>query len=143
MALPAKVLSELLLRFKPQGNEGELRPQRARETSVIRMPADEVEKALPSGTGRMTRLPEQNGERIEMAVIVKKAEKVAAVVSSLPVGFSFEAFLEAFQAAYPKEWANVVREYQKHERKTKPGKAHPMPEPVQYMRNALNVHLRG
>jgi len=78
-----------------------------------------------------------------MAVIVKKAEKVAAVVSSLPVGFSFEAFLEAFQAAYPKEWANVVREYQKHERKTKPGKAHPMPEPVQYMRNALNVHLRG
>lgn len=44
MALPAKVLSELLLRFKPQGNEGELRPQRPRETSVIRMPADEVEK---------------------------------------------------------------------------------------------------
>ena len=38
-----------------------------------------------------------------MAVIVKKAEKVAAVVSSLPVGFTFEPFLEAFQAAYPKE----------------------------------------
>lgn len=46
MALPAKVLSELLLRFKPQGNEGELRPQRPRETSVIRMPADEVEKGV-------------------------------------------------------------------------------------------------
>ena len=46
MALPAKVLSELLLRFKPQGNKGELRPQRPRETSVIRMPADEVEKGV-------------------------------------------------------------------------------------------------
>lgn len=78
-----------------------------------------------------------------MSVIVKKAEKVAAVVSGLPTGFTFEAFLEAFQVAYPKEWENVVREFKKHERKTKSGKSHPMPEPVQYMRNALNVHLRG
>jgi hypothetical protein len=28
------------------------------------------------------------------------------------------------------------------ERKTKPGKSHPMPEPVQYLRNALNVHCK-
>lgn len=77
-----------------------------------------------------------------MAVIVKKAEKVAAVVGALPEGYSFEMFLEAFQSTYPKDWANVVREYAQHERKTKPGKSHPMPEPVQFMRNALNVHLR-
>ena len=33
--------------------------------------------------------------------------------------------------------------YQEHVRKTKPGKSHPMPEPVQYLRNALNVHLKA
>ena len=78
-----------------------------------------------------------------MAVVSKKSEKVAAVVATLKAGFSFEDFLAAFQALYPKDWARVQREYQKHERNTKPGKAHPMPEPVQYLRNALNVHLKS
>ena len=76
-----------------------------------------------------------------MTVIVKKDEKVKATCDSLQPGFTFEQFLEAFQEMYPKEWANVVREYANHERKTKPGKSHPMPNPEQYMRNALNVHL--
>lgn len=75
-----------------------------------------------------------------MAVVSKKSEKVAAVVATLKAGFSFEDFLAAFQALYPKDWERVQREYQKHERNTKPGKTHPMPEPVQYLRNALNVH---
>ncbi len=61
----------------------------------------------------------------------------------MEAGFSFEQFLAAFQAQYPKDWEKVQREYSKHERKTKPGKSHPMPEPVQYMRNALNVHLKA
>ncbi len=74
-----------------------------------------------------------------MAVIVKKAEKVQATCESLQPGFTFEQFLAAFQEQYPKEWAKVVREYAKHERRTKPGKSHPMPHPEQYMRNALNA----
>lgn len=76
-----------------------------------------------------------------MSIIAKKAEKVAEVVAGMPAGFTFEQFLAAFQGRFPKDWAKVVREFDKHERKTKPGKSHPMPEPMQYMRNALNVHL--
>ncbi|PBP77563.1 hypothetical protein CCL19_00680 [Pseudomonas syringae] len=78
-----------------------------------------------------------------MSVIVKKAEKIRATVESLETGFSFEQFLAAFQVQYPKEWEKVQREYAKHERKTESGQNHPMPEPVQYMRNALNVHLKA
>lgn len=78
-----------------------------------------------------------------MSVIVKKAEKIQAALETLEAGFSFEQFLAAFQARYPKDWEKVQREYAKHERKTKPGKKHPMPDPVQYMRNALNVHLKA
>lgn len=78
-----------------------------------------------------------------MAVIANKAEKVAAVVATLPVGYTFDDFLSAFKAQYSKEWARVQGEYAKHEMKTKPGKSHPMPEPVQYLRNALNVHLKS
>ncbi len=78
-----------------------------------------------------------------MSVIQNKSEKIAAVVASLPQGFGFDDFLRAFQAQYQKDWEKVVREYQKHQRKTKPGKSHPMPEPTQYLRNALNVHLKA
>lgn len=78
-----------------------------------------------------------------MSVIAKKAEKVGEVVGELPEGFTFDQFLSAFKAKYPKDWEKVVREFEKHERKTKPGKSHPMPEPSQYMRNALNVHESG
>lgn len=78
-----------------------------------------------------------------MSVIVKKTEKITATVATLGDGFTFEQFLEAFKTQYPKDWDKVKREYAKHERKTKTGKSHPMPEPVQYMQNALNVHLRA
>lgn len=77
-----------------------------------------------------------------MAVISKKEEKIKATCESLQPGFTFEEFLEAFKTLCPKDWDKVGREYAKHERKTKPGKSHPMPEPVQYMKNALNVHLK-
>ncbi|MNB84299.1 hypothetical protein D3C76_852630 [compost metagenome] len=77
-----------------------------------------------------------------MAVISKKEEKIKATCESLQPGFTFEEFLDAFTTLYPKDWDKVGREYAKHERKTKPGKSHPMPDPVQYMKNALNVHLK-
>jgi len=75
-----------------------------------------------------------------MSIISKKAEKMAATASDLPSGFTFDEFLFAFQRKYQKDWEKIIREYQKHERKTKPGKNHPMPDPVQYIRNAFNVH---
>lgn len=77
-----------------------------------------------------------------MTVIVKKSEKVKATVDSLQHDFDFEQFVERFKELYPKEWDKLNREYTKHESKTKPGKSHPMPNPEQYLRNALNVHCK-
>lgn len=75
-----------------------------------------------------------------MTVIKKKSEKVAVVADGLPDGFTIEQFVDAFQKAYPKDWETIVRAHKKHERKTKPGKASPMPTPWQYLKNALNVY---
>lgn len=78
-----------------------------------------------------------------MSVIAKKAEKMAAVEESLPSPFTFDEFLAAFQKLYPKDWQKVVREYERHEKMTKPGKHHPMPDPVQYIANAFHVHRQS
>lgn len=74
-----------------------------------------------------------------MSVIVKKDEKISAVASSLGDSFSPDEFVSKFQQLYPKDWGKVEKSYRDHERKTKPGKTHPMPEPTQYLKNALNV----
>lgn len=44
-----------------------------------------------------------------MSVITKKTEKVSEVVGELLDGFTFEQFLTAFQAGFPKDWSKVVR----------------------------------
>jgi hypothetical protein len=74
-----------------------------------------------------------------MAVITKKDEKIENVVGELNEGHSFDDFINKFQELYPKDWSKIEREHAKHERKTKPGKTHPMPEPIQFLKNALNV----
>jgi|TARA_B110000211_G_scaffold66399_1_gene76617 hypothetical protein len=74
-----------------------------------------------------------------MAVITKKDEKIENVVGELNEGYLFDDFINKFQELYPKDWSKIEREHAKHERKTKPGKTHPMPEPIQYLKNALNV----
>ncbi len=74
-----------------------------------------------------------------MTVITKKDEKIQATVEALDQGFSQEQFIEKFKELFPKDWFRIEKNYQDHERKTKPGKSHPMPEPNQYLRNALKV----
>lgn len=74
-----------------------------------------------------------------MSVIVKKDEKLSAVANSLGGSFSPDEFIDKFQELYPKDWEKVEKSYRDHERKTKPGKTHPMPEPTQYLKNALNI----
>ena len=74
-----------------------------------------------------------------MAVILKKDEKVEHVVGLLKEGFTADEFVTKFKEAYPKDWSKAEREFLKHERKTKPGKSHPCPNPKQYLINALNV----
>jgi hypothetical protein len=73
------------------------------------------------------------------SVFVKKEEKIASVVSSLPADFSDSQFLDAFIEKYPKEWARVQNVYMDHELRTKPGKSHPMPEPNKYLISALKT----
>jgi len=74
-----------------------------------------------------------------MTVITKKNEKIQATVEALDRGFSQEQFIEKFKELFPKDWFRIEKNYQDHERKTKPGKSHPTPEPNQYLRNALKV----
>ena len=78
-----------------------------------------------------------------MAVITKKDGKIATVVHSLPDGVSTDDFIHAFQQQHPQDWSRILREFEAHERKTKPGNTHPMPEPRQYLVNALNVYRYG
>ena len=74
-----------------------------------------------------------------MAVITKKDEKVESVVNSLSKGFSQNDFIEKFKEMYEKDWKKINANYNKHVRKSKPGKSIPMPKPNQYLINALKV----
>lgn len=78
-----------------------------------------------------------------MAVITKKNEKISAIASLLDNGYSEDEFVDKFKEQYPKDWDKIVKSYKEHERKTKPGKTHPMPEPKQYLKNALKVWLKA
>ncbi|HBA88534.1 MAG TPA: hypothetical protein DCZ75_11310 [Geobacter sp.] len=73
------------------------------------------------------------------SVIVKKEEKVAAVVASLPTGFSEAEFVDAFIKLYPNDWDRVQKAYRNHESRAKLGKTHPMPEPRPYLSNSLKI----
>ena len=77
-----------------------------------------------------------------MAVITKKDEKISAVVNLLTEEYSEDEFVDKFKEQYPKDWDKIVKSYHDHERRTKPGKSHPMPEPKQYLKNALKVWLK-
>jgi len=78
-----------------------------------------------------------------MSVITKKNEKIEATVAAMPKDYSITDFVAKFQQLFPKDWDRIEKSYRDHERKTKAGKSHPMPEPEQYLRNALNVWLKG
>ena len=77
-----------------------------------------------------------------MAIILKSDDKVKSVIDALNPRYTFAEFLAEFKHQYEKDWLKVIREYQAHEMKTKPGKSHPMPEPKQYLKNVLNVYMK-
>ena len=74
-----------------------------------------------------------------MTVISKKNEKVENVVSTLKPEFTNEEFISKFIELYPTDWNKLVKENAKYMQKIKPGKINPMPNPEQYLINALNV----
>lgn len=77
-----------------------------------------------------------------MALVLKKEEKLENTINMLDNNYTKDEFVEKFEESYPKDWNKIVNNYQEHERKTKEGKTHPMPEPKQYVINMLNVWLK-
>lgn len=74
-----------------------------------------------------------------MAVITKKDEKIAATVDALGNEYTVQQFIDKFTELHPNDWARIEKAYNDHERKTKPGKSHPMPKPAKYLENMLKV----
>lgn len=74
-----------------------------------------------------------------MSVILKKDQKVGNVIAGLGEGFTEENFISSFKEMYPKDWNRIEKTYQHHLRKAKPGQKIPMPNPRQYLVNALKV----
>ena len=76
-----------------------------------------------------------------MSVILKVDEKVKSIIDKLPEGYSDDDFLEAFKKEYPKDYQKCWDCYLEEERKTKPGKPHPMQHPDKHIKNALKSYL--
>ena len=76
-----------------------------------------------------------------MSVILKKDEKIGAVLNALPANYSLQDFVVKFKEMYISDWNKLEINYSKHLRDNKPGKPIPMPNPEQYLKNALNVWL--
>lgn len=74
-----------------------------------------------------------------MAVITKKDEKVAQVVANAGTDIEAPKFIEAFKEMFPKDWKKICENYREHVQNAKPGKKIPMPNPEQYLINALKV----
>ena len=77
-----------------------------------------------------------------MALVLKKEEKIQHIIDIFENKYTKDEFVDKFEELYPKDWSKIVKNHQEHERKTKEGKTHPMPEPKQYVINMLNVWLK-
>ena len=75
-------------------------------------------------------------------VVRKKEMKLEAVFAAMPRESSFEDYAEKFKEMYPADWDNIVHTYMQHERRTLPGKHHPMPKPMQYLLNMVKNYYR-
>lgn len=75
-------------------------------------------------------------------IVLKKAEKLKAVAATLPSEATLEDFAARFKSMYAKDWNNIVSRYKAHERLTKPGKTHPMPEPNTYLLNMVKAYRK-
>lgn len=76
-----------------------------------------------------------------MSVILKVDEKVETVITALPKDFTEDDFLHKFMEMYPADYEKCMRVYEAEERKTKPGKTHPMQHPDKHIKNALKSYI--
>ena len=76
-----------------------------------------------------------------MAIITKKDEKAERVLDAMQDTSDELEFKNKFKEMYPDDWDKINKTYIIEERKTKPGKNHPMPKPDTYLHNMYSVAL--
>ena len=76
-----------------------------------------------------------------MSVIKDVDNKVETIIEFLPDNYTENDFLCEFKEKYPKDYEKCMSKYLEEERKTKPGKTHPMQHPDKHIKNALKSYL--
>ncbi|MGY6529191.1 MAG: hypothetical protein ACXITR_04625 [Cyanobacterium sp.] len=66
-------------------------------------------------------------------IIMRKEDKLPLLAEIMRPEFTNDDYLEAFKIYFPKDWLNINKRYNEHEKLTKLGKTHPMPEPKKYL----------
>lgn len=70
----------------------------------------------------------------DMSVIKNVAEKVKSVIDILPEGYSEDDFYAKFIEMYPDDYEKCKKKFLAEERKTKPGRSHPMQKTEKLLR---------
>ena len=76
-----------------------------------------------------------------MSVIINVDKKVEDIISMLSEGYTEEDFLKKFREVYPKDYDKCMKRFLDEERRTKPGKTHPMRHPDHHIKSALRSYL--
>lgn len=76
-----------------------------------------------------------------MNVILKVDEKVKSVIDTLQEDYSEDDFYTRFVEMHPEDYEKCRKKFLAEERKTKPGKTHPMQNPEKHIKNALRSYL--
>jgi len=109
------------------------RPAKGREVNPARA-------VVKSGARRAIHMARQRVPKGQ--IVLKKDDKLKAVEAALPKGASAEDMAAKFKELYPNDWDNIGKRYRAHERLTKPGKSHPMPQPDTYLLNMVKTYMR-
>lgn len=78
-----------------------------------------------------------------MAVLHKKEEKIAVVLSKLPKDYTDKQFVETFIELYSKDWGKIKANYIKQSQDKEPGTVINMPKPELYLKSILAVYLEN
>jgi hypothetical protein len=78
-----------------------------------------------------------------MAVLHRKEEKIAVVLSKLPKDYTDKQFVETFIQLYSREWGKIKANYIKQSQDKEPGTVINMPKPEIYLKNILTVYLEN
>ena len=76
-----------------------------------------------------------------MAVLHRKEEKIEAVLSKLPKGYTDKQFVDTFIQLYSKDWGKIKANYIKQSQDKEPGTVILMPKPELYLKSILENYL--